>query len=159
MNPDGSGEVNLTPTPSEYEMMPNWSPDGRFIAMGDDVSSRGIRVMGADGGSRAVVPGTEADSEPAFSPDGTRFVASTWVFAAQQTRLVTYDRDGSSRTLIPGTEWAEDPDWQPVFGPKRGDFNNAAQFCKAQRDFLGEAAFSERYGGGTNAHGKCVSGK
>ena len=107
VNADGSGEVNLTPTPNEYEQMPNWSPDGRFIAMGDEVSSRGVRVMGADGSNRAVVPGTEADSEPAFSPDGTKLVASTFILAAGQTRLVTYARDGSGRTLIPGTERAE----------------------------------------------------
>jgi Tol biopolymer transport system component len=159
VNADGSGEVNLTPTPNEYEEMPNWSPDGRFIAIGDDVSSSGVRVMGADGSNRAAVPGTEADSEPAFSPDGTKLVASTFILAAGQTRLVTYARDGSGRTLIPGTEWADDPDWQPVFGPKRSDFENAAEFCRAEREFFGAAAFSQRYGGGANAYGKCVSGK
>ena len=72
---------------------------------------------------------------------------------------MTYARDGSGRTLIPGTERAEDPDWQPVFGPKRSDFKNAAEFCKAEREFFGDAAFSQRYGGGANAYGKCVSGK
>jgi hypothetical protein len=35
----------------------------------------------------------------------------------------------------------------------------AAQFCKAKRDFLGESAFTQKYGGGANSHGKCVSGK
>jgi dienelactone hydrolase len=44
--------------------------------------------------------------------------------------------------------------------PQRGDFPNAAKFCDAQLDFLGDAAFRERYGtnkSGANAHGKCVS--
>ena len=44
--------------------------------------------------------------------------------------------------------------------PQRGDFQNAAKFCQAQRDFLGEAAFADRYGTNrnkANAFGKCVS--
>lgn len=157
VNVDGSGEVNLTPTP-EYETMSNWSPDGRFIAIGDEFGSLGIRVMSAEGGNLSVIPGTENDDQPAYSPDGTRLVASTWIFAAQHTQLVTYRRDGSGRTLIPGTERAEGPDWQPASGPMRSDYKNAAEFCKAERDFWGEA-FAERYGGGANALGKCVSGK
>jgi WD40-like Beta Propeller Repeat len=114
--------------------------------------------MEADGGNRAVIPGSQSDREPAFSPDGKRIVARTWIFELQHSQLVTYDRAGTSRALIPGTEGAEDPDWQPIFGPRRDDFKNAAHFCKAQREFLGEAEFAQRYGGGANAYGKCVSG-
>ena len=88
VNAAGGASVNLTPTTNEYEMMPNWSPDGRFIAMGDDVSDVGIRVMGANGSGRAVVPGSERDKAPAFSPDGTKLVASTWVYEAQRTQLL-----------------------------------------------------------------------
>jgi Fibronectin type III domain len=44
-------------------------------------------------------------------------------------------------------------------GPSREDYRNGAQFCKAARDFLGDSAFRERYGGGASAYGKCVSGK
>ena len=59
------------------------------------------------------------------------------------------------------TDPADDfnPDWQPLPEPKRVDFKNAAQFCKAERDFLGDAAFRAKYGDGANAYGKCVSGK
>ena len=52
------------------------------------------------------------------------------------------------------------PDWQPIPGPRRSDFKNAAQFCKAEGDFLGESAFAQKYGAngnGSNAFGKCVS--
>jgi hypothetical protein len=44
--------------------------------------------------------------------------------------------------------------------PQRGDFQNAAKFCDAQRAFLGETAFAGRYGTNknkSNAFGKCVS--
>jgi hypothetical protein len=42
----------------------------------------------------------------------------------------------------------------------RADFKNAAQFCKAKRDFLGQGAFAKKYGtngNGANASGKCLS--
>ena len=47
------------------------------------------------------------------------------------------------------------PDWQPLVGPRLADYKNASQFCKAERDFLGEAAFRQKYGN----HGGCVSGR
>jgi len=43
--------------------------------------------------------------------------------------------------------------------PERGDFKNAAQFCKALREF-DPAAFVQRFGAngnGANAFGKCVA--
>jgi hypothetical protein len=42
----------------------------------------------------------------------------------------------------------------------REDFKNAAAFCKADEEFLGDAGFRQKYGtnrNGANAHGKCVS--
>ena len=45
------------------------SPDGRTIAIGDEVSDAGIRLYDADGGNRTVVPGSSRDTHPAFSPD------------------------------------------------------------------------------------------
>jgi dienelactone hydrolase len=48
----------------------------------------------------------------------------------------------------------------PVREPQRDNFHTAAGFCKAQRAFLGGAAFRDRYGTNkkkTNAFGKCVS--
>ncbi len=45
--------------------------------------------------------------------------------------------------------------------PVREDFKNAAEFCKADQQFLGDAGFRQKYGtnrNGANAHGKCVSG-
>jgi dipeptidyl aminopeptidase/acylaminoacyl peptidase len=58
--------------------------------------------------------------------------------------------------------WADHPSWQPLpIGPQRSDYKNAAQFCKAERDYLGVAAFRHKYGGpksnGANAFGKCVT--
>jgi len=68
------------------------------------------------------------------------------------------DADGTGWTdLTPGSGiFSTYPNWQPLPGPRRSDFKNAAQFCEAERDFWGEA-FAGRYGGGANAFGKCVS--
>ena len=46
-------------------------------------------------------------------------------------------------------------DWQPLVGPRRADYKNASHFCKAEREFLGDAAFRQKYGN----HGGCVSGQ
>ena len=154
---DGTGDMNLTPTPNEYEMFPNWSPDGETIAIGDEVSAVGIRLYDGNGGNRTVVPGSSRDSHPAFSPDGKKLVTSTWIFEAQHSMLVTYNRDGSERTLVPGTERTGWPDWQPIPPPRRADYKNAATFCKAEREFFGDEAFRQRYGSSANAYGKCVS--
>jgi hypothetical protein len=47
------------------------------------------------------------------------------------------------------------PDWQPLVGPRRADYKNASHFCKAEREFLGEQEFGQKYG----SHGGCVSGQ
>jgi hypothetical protein len=54
-------------------------------------------------------------------------------------------------------------DQTPQPGPQRRDYKNAALFCKAEREFLGDAAFARKYGSNSpkknaaNAYGKCVS--
>ena len=54
---------------------------------------------------------------------------------------------------------AVSPDWQPIPGPRRSDYKNAAAFCRAEREFFGEETFRARYASstnGANAFGKCV---
>ena len=68
--------------------------------------------------------------------------------------------DGSDvRNLTRNSFYDYEPDWQPLPAPKRADYKNAEQFCKADRDFLGDGAFRQKYGGGGNAYGKCVSAR
>ena len=62
---------------------------------------------------------------------------------------------GTSPTLL-GTEFGADPTWQAIPGPRRADFKNGPAFCRAERDFWGDA-FAKRYGGGRHACGRCVS--
>jgi hypothetical protein len=70
--------------------------------------------------------------------------------------IFTMNPDGSEAIML--TEGGGfGPSWEALPGPKRSDYKNASTFCKAEREFFGEDAFRERYGGGANAHGKCVS--
>jgi|SRR5215203_7378175 len=57
MNPDGTGERNLTNTSTEQEAVPAWSPDGEKIAFeGETENNPGaIYVMNADGTGRRCV--------------------------------------------------------------------------------------------------------
>jgi hypothetical protein len=62
--------------------------------------------------------------------------------------------------ITPGLQEGGGTAWQPLPGPRRGDYKNAAKFCKAERAFLGEEQFRRKYGGPkhrANAYGKCVS--
>jgi hypothetical protein len=69
--------------------------------------------------------------------------------------------DGTNQTRLTDNvfNYVVAPDWQTIPGPNRSDYKNAAQFCKAERDFLGEETFRQKYGGGADAYGKCVSSK
>ena len=88
-----------------------------------------------------------------WSPDGTK-IAFTIIGAPGSVMVANADGTGATKVAD-----GYGPSWQPLPGPQRTNYKNAAQFCKAERDFLGDAAFTKKYGGGANAYGKCVSAK
>jgi dipeptidyl aminopeptidase/acylaminoacyl peptidase len=150
MNSDGSGRTLLAQGSN-----PDWSPDGTKLAFSGCTPTGtpcGLIVMNADGSqARAIDPN---GGDPAWSPDGRKIVATLGCCS-----LYVMNADGSNNVLLTPT-YGSDPDWQPLPGPQRSDFKNAAQFCKAKREFMGEGAFGQTYGtGGNGAHafGKCVS--
>ena len=167
INPDGTGDQAITasqePALFGYDD-PSWSPDGSRIAVtGAELPNRdccradnNIWVMNADGSERAnLTPSTigQDNSQPVFSPDGTKIAAELNV------RLVVMNADGSDVSDVSVLGLGDHPDWQPLLpGPQRGDYKNSAQFCKAEWEFWGDE-FPGRYGGGSNAYGKCVSQK
>jgi TolB protein len=153
VDPDGSGETRLSGPFSGVEGE-TWSPDGMKIAFSRELD--GIWVMNADGSS-ATRLAQGGFRWPVWSPDGTKIA-----FPNGGGKLFLMNPDGTQQTLI--TEAivvGNPPDWQPLPEPKRSDYHNAAQFCKAVRAFLGDAAFAQKYGGPkshfANAFGKCVS--
>jgi Tol biopolymer transport system component len=164
--PDGSGGVTPLVTGQGDNSGPSWSPDGQRLAF---VSNRDgnyeIYVMNADGmGQTRLTTNAVHDGNPAWSPDGTMiaFDRAECNESRCVSNILTMDVDGTNEVQLtsnqlPSGASERSPDWQPIPGPQRGDFKNQAQFCKAERAFWGEAGFRARYGGGANAHGKCVS--
>src|SRR5262249_30983460 len=81
MNPDGSGQVNLTNTEA-MELDPVWSPDGKRIAfavLNREAKTADIFVMDANGGRRTQLTRAEAKSyafAPTWSPNGQRIAYS-----------------------------------------------------------------------------------
>ena len=70
MNPDGSGQLRLTPLPGDVVLA--WSPDWRKIAFVSDRDGNGeVYVMNADGsGRRMLTRNALRDGSPAWSSDG-----------------------------------------------------------------------------------------
>jgi Tol biopolymer transport system component len=161
MNADGSQQVNLTNTSDLDEGEAAWSPDGGEIAFSAGPffqEPRDVYVMAADGSAVRQLTYEEADdSYPAWAPDGTKIVFQS---SRDGGGLFTMNPDGSNIALLTAGR-AFEPDWglPARVAPRREDFKNDAKFCKAERKFLGESAFTTKYRGGANAYGRCVSSK
>jgi TolB protein len=153
--------VNLTNDPAT-DQYPSWAPDGRKLAFSSTrEGNTDVYVMNADGTAQTRLTTDAAeDYAPAWSPDGRKILFLTkrhghppyW-----NNELYVMNADGTAETRLTSTERDElDADWQPLPGPRRTDYKNAAKFCDAEQDFWGDQ-FASRYGGGANAYGKCVS--
>jgi Tol biopolymer transport system component len=162
MDPDGSGRVRLT-SDAAFDIDPEWSPDGTKIVF---VSGRDgdieIYVMNADGSGQTNVSRTPGvDFEPTWSPDGTKIAFRSRRHGGHD-EVYVMNADGSNPVRVTNTPLdVSAPSWQPIPPPRRGDFQNAAEFCRAERDFFGDDAFAGKYGSNGNAgnaFGKCVSG-
>lgn len=117
MNPDGTGQTNLTNHPAS-DGDAAWSPDGRRIAFTSDRDGNlNIYVMAADGSDqRRITNSPEDDLEPAWSPDGT-------LIAYTSNRVGNQGSDYEILTQRPQLEeprthtlnTADDrgPDWSP----------------------------------------------
>jgi Tol biopolymer transport system component len=131
---------------------PDFSPDGRKLIFSFEGE---VKTMNPDGSDQRTIPITLFYSVgiPMFSPDGTKIAFGG---GGGVRNLWEADLDGGDPVFLFRTVAFGGESWQPIPGPRREDFNNAAQFCKAEQAFWGDQ-FASRYGGGANAHGKCVS--
>jgi len=101
VNPDGSGQVDLTPNDPGDEQNPSWSPDGtKLVFEAVRGGSSDIYVINADGsGEVNVTNSTQNEKEPDWSPDGTKitFVSdgAIYVMNADGTRAVPLSTSSS----------------------------------------------------------------
>jgi TolB protein len=154
---DGTAETRITDN-IEFDMHHGWSPGGtrlmyRFIANVFNPGHSRLITVNADGSDPFLVA-TDLYGG-VWSPDGTKLVF-------EEGGLGVMNIDGTGRSMVTFPDLSIEshdvsPAWQAIPPPARADFKNAAQFCKAEREYWGDAEFRHRYGGGANAHGKCVS--
>jgi Tol biopolymer transport system component len=152
IRPDGTGLTKVFQG-DQAATDPDWSPDGSKLVF---EYYPGLSTVNADGsGFTMLDTGQLSPSLPAWSPDGSQI--AFWEFSGH---LEVMNLDGTDKRQLGLGDYEGAPSWQPIPGPNRSDYKNAAQFCKADRDFLGDEAFTKKYGtngNGANAYGKCVS--
>jgi Divergent InlB B-repeat domain/WD40-like Beta Propeller Repeat len=120
MNPDGTGQVNLTNTPNASEFDPSWSPDGSKIAYVRDegASTTDVWVMNSDGSEQTnITTSPEREFGPDWSADGAMFVfvrEVPGVVISTQFDLFTMNADGTNQVNITNSDFDElDPAWSP----------------------------------------------
>ena len=166
MNADGTSQTLLSSAYDDFAGA-DWSPDGRQIAFSAGFNndcegdySYQIHRMNADATGDVAVPAFgQEEVHPVWSPDGQKIAFSS--DRSGEFEMFTMNADGSQQAQVPSSTPGDGAwSWQSIPGPQRSDFKNAAKFCKAEREFLGEGAFAQKYGengNGSNAFGKCVS--
>jgi uncharacterized protein YjdB len=121
VNADGSGLINLTNSPSNYEGQPAWSPDGLQLAFVRDFD---IWVMNPDGsGARNLTLSAALDAHPAWSPDGSRIVFASGDLPNDFDRgpstsdlyVINIDGTGLRRLTATAEYYGElNPSWRPA---------------------------------------------
>jgi CSLREA domain-containing protein len=113
MNPDGTGQVNLTDMPG-WDGYPAWSPDGTKIALQSSRDGNDeIYVMNADGTDQTRLTDDPADDQwPTWSADGTKIAFRS--LRDGNAEIYVMNADGSDETNLtndPGPD--SDPAWSP----------------------------------------------
>jgi Tol biopolymer transport system component len=116
VNPNGSGETQLTHGEFGRASAPNWSPGGSKIAFGGDISgSSQLYVMDANGNGGHLLfadPGNW-DSGPHYSPNGSKIAFSSCGATGCTIDVIASDGSGSA-TVLTSPPWnAFNPSWSP----------------------------------------------
>jgi len=112
---DGSERLQLSNAPM-YASLPQWSPDGKWIAFFSTTAGKPSRIylVSPEGGSpQELLPeetGPEAD--PSWSPDGGSIVFGA-VYTAAKTGIRVVDVKTRAVKAVPGSEQLFSPRWSP----------------------------------------------
>lgn len=111
MNPDGTGQVNLTNN-AAYDYMPSWSPDGRKILFTTYRDGNGeIYVMNADGTNQTNLTNSiSSDDQASWSADGSKIVF------VRDRDIYVMNADGTNQvglTSNPPLVAVSGPSWSP----------------------------------------------
>jgi Tol biopolymer transport system component len=117
MNSDGTGETRLTVTPSGNSLFPEWSPDGKMIALHNNLAEIGgpeIFLINADGtGLTRLTYMTDLGLgavNATWSPDGKWIAFNSFVI--RDIYVINVDGTGLTQlTSDPANEAS--PDWSP----------------------------------------------
>jgi Tol biopolymer transport system component len=117
VNPDGSGETQLTHGEFGHAGGPNWSPDGsKILFQGDTTGPSQLYVMNANGsGGHLLFADPDNDDFNAhYSPDGSKIAYSSCnPFGGCSIDVVKSDGTGGTTQLTNATWRAFDPSWSP----------------------------------------------
>jgi len=121
-----------------FRWTPATDPDGRVVVRSWDLNN--------DGRGPDACP-IDEDGFPYCNMDGE----VVWSFDTPGRYTVSFRVTDDDSTFGVATRTI-------TVGPNPSDYKNSNQFCKAEQAFWGDQ-FASRYGGGSNAYGKCVSSK
>jgi hypothetical protein len=113
MNPDGTGQVNISNNPGS-DNVPSWSPDGLRIAFETDRDGGNeIYVMNGDGSNVTRLTVNQAeDRAPSWSPDGTKIAFTS--SRDGDFEIFVMNADGTNQTqLTNNTAIDFSPQWSP----------------------------------------------
>jgi Tol biopolymer transport system component len=123
MEPDGTGQTQLTFGTATNDRSPVLSPDGTKIAfvsgvVGEDPQ---IWVMNADGSNAVELththgarPGQRADLDPSWSPDGTNIAFSSDRTSPRGIYVMKADGSGPTRVSDNAALAARHPSWRGI---------------------------------------------
>jgi polyisoprenoid-binding protein YceI len=111
---DGSGRRDLTP--DQPSSQPDWSPDGRRIALTvtGAMETTEIFIVTPDGSPVTTLGDTPtSDSEPRWSPDGRRLAVSAYGGPGNEDVALVDPATGHLRRLTDGPSYEHSPAWSP----------------------------------------------
>jgi Tol biopolymer transport system component len=117
INPDGTGQLNLTNFPDGHETTPAWSADGTKLAFTSNrTGTEDIFRMAADGtGLTQLTDGTSGNFYPAWSPSGSQIAFTSRRGVGLE--VFSMFSDGSDQVALTDTDGTNSgPAWSPGGG-------------------------------------------